>query len=255
MRFFLLILVVVSVSALSEPIKDFAPDQVGNMWKYKIYHSWEDPTSFNSFGCSYLTRTFKLLTSEIISNYTQIIFDIIDSGIDSITFGTVKPIVSVSAIQKNYSDTSFQFGDSIQGTWPDWTDGRFSPFFKYHTVDSYASGMAKILFKNDSVFQYIFAQGNGLSTYIQNVGLDSLTALWGGDNTSYYLSAKLISFTPAPTSITQPPKKFNPVQTARQNVPGVYIFDLQGRRFQKRSLSALPPGLMINRGVNYLQVK
>jgi hypothetical protein len=90
---------------------------------------------------------------------------------------------------------------------------------------------------------------------VENIGLDSLFLLQPAGNTTYTLSVKLISFTPAPTSITKPQKKFNPVQTTRQNVPSAYIFDLQGRRFQQRSLSALPPGLMINRGKSYLKVK
>lgn len=252
MRFFLLFLIVASASVLSAPIADFAPDQIGNVWKYKVRH-FEDIETFPSsplFIHAYLTRTFQLAKAEITSNFKRNIFDLIDSGIDSSNISlTGKPTVSI--IQNHYLDTCFQFGDSIPYTWPDYIGGQFVPFFKYHVISSDTPGLVKILYKNDSLFQFTTVYN---FKYIQNIGLDSL---WGftPNNTVYSLSIKLISFTPAPTSIAQSPKKFNPVQTTRQNVPSAYIFDLQGRRFQQRSLSALPPGLMINRGKSYLQVK
>ncbi len=247
MRFFLLFLVVASVSALSEPIADFAPDQVGNVWKYRVYSS---EAELGIFGRVYLTRTFKLVRSEITTKYKRIIFDIIDSGIDSTSYMYFQP----HAIDTNYFDTCFEFGDSIQDTSQDLFSIDFIPFYKHHIIDSDTEGMEKILYKNDSVFEFLPSTFYDYLSYVQNIGLDSLFSISHG-NTTYTLSVKLISFTPAPTSITQSPKKLNPIQTTRRNFPSAYIYDLQGRRFRYQGLSSLPPGLMINRGVNYLQVK
>jgi len=256
MRFPLFIIAVVSVSAFSEPIADFAPDQVGNIWEYHVNRSISSPTGGYYYNANF-TRIFKIVNSEVIPTvpgYKRIIFDIIDSGIDtSVLFSHT----TISAIDTNYFNTCYEFGDSIQDTTsPGVFSIDFIPFYKHHIINSDSSGMKKILYKNDSLFQFIEINIPHLyySSYVQNIGLDSLDAYRGG-NTSYYLSAKLISFTPSPTSIAQVPKKLQPIQTTRRNFPSAYIFDLQGRRFQYRSLSALPPGLMINRGVNYLQVK
>jgi len=258
MRFFLFFLVVVSVSALSEPIKDFAPAQVGNIWKYQVIFKTRDVAMGDS---DYFSRTFKLTKIEIAQialNSKRYLFDIIDSGIDIFIYSGNKGLTS--NIQKKYSDTLFQIGDSIQNTLPTSEQGTFFPLFKTSIIDTKDSGMKKVLYKNDSLFQFSTVYTNFLWTnyaiYIQNIGLDTLFSIWwAGGNSWEFLSAKLISYSIVPTSITQPPKKLNPIQTTRQNVPNSYIFDLQGRRFQQRSLSALPPGLMINRGVNYLQVK
>jgi hypothetical protein len=253
MRFFFIFIVVFSVSALSEPIGDFAPDQVGNMWKYQVDIEAGIGSLFNPIRGGHFTRIIKLVKSEPIQDYTRIIFDVTDSGIDSSWYD------SVIAIKKHYSDTSFQFGDSIKITLssPDLT--LFMPLFKNHLVDAKDSGMKKVLYKNDSLFQYTFSYftyfGIHDLQYIQNIGLESL---WGGEpgvSSFCYFSVKLISCTIVSSFVTQSPQKYHPVQAARQNVPNSYIFDLQGRRFQSRSLSAFPPGLMINRGVNYLQMK
>jgi len=39
MRLFLFFITVISVSAFSGPVKDFAPDQVGNTWKYQVRYN------------------------------------------------------------------------------------------------------------------------------------------------------------------------------------------------------------------------
>jgi|GEM_PF-6635871 hypothetical protein len=253
MRFFLLFLIVTSVSVLSEPIADFAPDQVGNVWKYQVDNLNREDFNYNDN--SHFTKTFKLIKSEPIQDYIRIIFDVIDSGIDSeFNYG---PINQISAIQNHYYDT-LQLGD--QTTFSSSNPTGFLPLFKTHLIDSKNSGITKLLFKNDSLFQF---DSIGFSPYpynyrlkyLQNIGLDSLFEGWSGGMTGWEFYVALISYSITPTSITQSPKIFNPVQATRQNVPSPYIFDLQGRRFQQRCLSALPPGLMINRGASYLQVK
>jgi hypothetical protein len=258
MRFFLLFLAAISVSALSEPIKDFAPDQVGNTWKYQIIFKTGDVGMIDS---EYFSRTFKLTKIEIAQialNSKRYLFDIIDSGIEIFIYNGNKGLAS--NIQKIHFDTLLQIEDSIQNTLPTTSMGTFFPLFKTSVIDTKDSGIKKVLYKNDSLFQfsdvYSYFAWTSHATYMQNIGLDSLSSFWyAGGNTRESLSAKLISYSIVPTSIAQSPKKFNPVQATRQNFPSAYIFDLQGRRFQQRSLSAFPPGLMINRGVSYLQVK
>jgi hypothetical protein len=248
MRFFLLFLVVFSFSVLSAPIADFAPDQVGNVWKYQVDNLSRVDLCACNFN-SHFIRTFKLIKSEP----GRIIFNVIDTGIDSENS-------NISVIQKHYYDT-LQLADSTQDTLSYSNPTAFFPLFKNHTIDSNDSGIKKVLFKNDSLFQFdsigfsLTYSDSYRLTYLQNIGLDSLFEGSLGGMTGWAFFVRLISYSLTPTSVTQSPKKFNPVQATRQNVPSAYIFDLQGRRFQQRSLSALPPGLMINRGVSYLQVK
>ena len=255
MRFFLLFLAAISISALSEPIKNFAPAQVGNTWKYQVVFLNVDVQMVDSESFS---RTFKLAKIEIDQNNQRYIFDVNDSGNNFFGVGKTN---FFGTIKNNYLDTLLKIGDTLQNTLPTTSmQGTFFPLFKTSVIDNKDSGMKKVLYKNDSLFQfsdvYSYFPWTNHATYIQNIGLDSLSSFWYAfGNTRQSLSAKLISYSIAPTSIAQSPKKFNPVKTTRQNVPSAYIFDLQGRRFQQRSLSALPPGLMINRGVSFLQVK
>jgi hypothetical protein len=253
MRFFILFLVVFSVSTFSEPITDFSPDQIGNTWKYQIVKYGGDAgTIIDSENYS---KTFKLIKTEVTKAYKSFIFDIIDSG-----YTTLSP----HTIQLHYYDTCFQFGDTLKDTLQNPNRGFFSPLFNSHAIDSQDSGIKKVLYKNDSLFLFATKYfkdyfDSYTFSYMQNIGLFRITGGYGpGGTMSYsFYSVNLISCTITPTSIAQPPKKFNPVQVqaSHQNVSSAYIFDLQGRRFQQRSLSALPHGLMINHGINYLQVK
>jgi hypothetical protein len=256
MRFFLLFLIAISISALGEPIKDFAPAQVGNTWKYQVVFLNGDILMVDSESFS---RTFKLAKIEIDQNSQRYIFDVTDSGNNF--FGVNGKYNFMGTIKNNYLATLLKIGDTLQNTLPTTSkEGTFFPLFKTSIIDNKDSGMKKVLYKNASLFQfsdfYSYFPWINHAIYMQNIGLDSLSSYWWASGNSWEsLSAKLISYSVVPTSIAQSPKKFNPVQANRQNAPSAYIFDLQGKRFQQRSLSALPPGLMINRGKSYLQVK
>lgn len=222
MRFFPFIMISLSVSAFCAPIKDFAPDQVGNYWKYNINFSFYAydwlPDSEN------FTRTIKLVKIESGQDSKNFIFDIIDSGQRYSKWGGLDSFT----IQAHYSDTCLQIGDSIGDIisystsieavkdtlvhkLPNMTVGniRFFPFFEYHGIDSADPGMTKILLKKDSLFQFSrsFYNRCNFLQYIQNIGLDSLLVSTP-PNTRYFLSAKLISYTILEVNSIQPAMRF-----------------------------------------------
>lgn len=267
MRLFISLLFAFSISAFCTPITDFAPGQVGNTWKYRVVFHYDHLFAPIRFDDEDFIRTFKLVKIDSIENSKIYSFEISDSGlrINSYSGDTLKDSMTINT---HFSDTCSQIGDSIENIsriWYDyalnstatittWSSIRFIPFYKSHAIESGDSGMTKMLYKNDSLFQFTTYPGFQGSSYVQNVGLNSFGFL-NATNTHVSCQVSLISYSILQTAISNNSPNFHIARTTRQSASNAFIFDLHGRRFLRRSASIMHPGLMINRGVNYLQVK
>jgi hypothetical protein len=242
MWLFFLIIVAFSVSTFCEPIADFAPDQIGNTWKYNVTNSYK---SLGTYFDSSFVRTIILLKKEMAKDGTVYIFSCVDSGL-SINLNSRPPYLydSVTYI-KQFTDTCFQYGDSII------QKANLLPFYKRHFINSDDPGISKIMVNNDSLYQFT----TQFARYIQNIGLYSYSYIHPGGNTQTKDIITFISFTNLSEAIDQAQKNFHLALTTHQNVLSLNIYDLRGRCFNFRGVSAMPPGLMIRRGVNYLKVK
>jgi hypothetical protein len=195
-------------------IYDFAPAKVGNSWIYQVrfaYLHLGDPLSDEEN----FVRAIKLVKIQDTQDIKTFIFDIIDSGLRINTSFSSYPYKADSiAIQRRFSDACTQLGDSIRigftfnflySMHMDTVVGniRFLPFYESHAIESTDSGMSKIIYIKDSLFEFSPMHFNPASLsgpagiwkirYIQNIGLDSLEALsFGNAHVSCFL--KLISF-------------------------------------------------------------